>query len=185
MIKLFNINFDNIYKKENQGKFMVMGLLLLCFGAYSFFNKYIGIKVISFSISLLLIFFAYLNYKNNIVELKRYASNEEIRPFRLLQISLIGGSLLLFLFPEKIQVFISSLLGVYIILKQIINIIVNKNNIYYRFGFFNIVAFLFGFTLVVSPLILSKFIVSILSVIVVLIGSYLISISNRLRRRSM
>ena len=185
MIQFFNINFDNIYKKENQSKFMIMGLLLLCLGAYSFFNKYVGIKIISFSISMLLIFFSYLNYKNNIVELKRYASNKEIRHFRLLQISLIGGAILLFIFPEKIQIFISSLIGVYIILKQIINIISNKNNPYYKFGFFNIIAFLFGFTLVVSPLILSKFIVSILSILVMLIGSYLISVSNKLRRQSM
>lgn len=183
MIQFFNINFDNIYKKENQIKFMIMGLLLLCLGAYSFFNKYIGIKIVSFSISILLIFFAYLNYKNNIVELKRYASKEEIRPFRLLQISLISGAILLFVFPEEIQIFISSLIGVYIILKQIINIISNKNNPYYKFGFFNIISFLFGFTLVVSPLVLSKFIVSILSVVVMLIGSYLISISNRLKRQ--
>lgn len=181
MVKFFNINFDNIYKKENQSKFMMMGILLLCLGVYSIFNKYAGIKIVSFSIGILLVFFAYLNYKNNIVELKRYASNEEIKPFKLLQIIFIAGAILLFLYPEGTQVFISTVIGIYIVLTQIINIISNKDNPNYKFGFFNIISFLFGLIIFISPFILSKLIVSILSVTVIIIGSYLISVSNKLR----
>lgn len=181
MIQFFNINFDNIYKKENYSKFMIMGLALLFLGVFSFFNKYIGIKIISFALSALFIFFAYLNYKNNIVELKRYAPSEEIKPFRVLQFILLVSALVLILFPEKIQIFISLLCGIYIVSKQIINIIQNKNNIYYKFGFFNIISFIFGFTLIVSPLILSKFIVSILSILIIMIGFYLLSVANKIK----
>lgn len=181
MIQFFNINFNNIYKKENKNKFKTIGFLLLCFGIYSFFNKHMGIKIVSFSIGITLIFFAYLNYKNNIVELKRYASSKEIKPFILIQIIFILGALLLFLFPKKIHIFISSLFGIYIILKQIAFIFYNKNNPYSKFGFLNIILLLFGFTLLVSPLILSRFIVSILSILVIIIGFFLISISNKLK----
>ncbi|WP_042273026.1 DUF308 domain-containing protein [Faecalimicrobium dakarense] len=180
MFQIFNINFDNMFKKENSTKFVLMGVLLLGLGAFSFFNKHIGIKITSMALSIVLLFFAYLNLKN-INELRRYASKEEIRPFTNLQIILLVSAVILFLFPEKIQVLISSIAGAYIIFSQVKRIIINKNNPYYRFGAFNILTLLFGFTLILSPLFLSRFIVSILSILIMLIGSYLISMGNRLK----
>lgn len=180
MFQMFNINFNNMFKKENSTKFILMGVLLLGLGVVSFFNKHIGIKIISIALSMALLFFAYLNLKN-INELKRYTPKEEIKPFTNLQIILLISAIVLFLFPEKIQVLISSIAGAYIIFSQLKRIIVNKNNPYYRFGIFNILTLLFGFTLILSPLFLSKFIVSILSILIMLIGSYLISIGNRLK----
>lgn len=180
MFQMFNINFNNMFKKENSTKFILMGVLLLGLGVFSFFNKHIGIKIISMALGMALLFFAYLNLKN-INELKRYTPKEEIKPFTNLQIILLISAIVLFLFPEKIQVLISSIAGAYIIFSQLKRIIVNKNNPYYRFGLFNILTLLFGFTLILSPLFLSKFIVSILSILIILIGSYLISIGNRLK----
>jgi uncharacterized membrane protein HdeD (DUF308 family) len=177
---MFNINFDNMFKKENSTKFVLMGVLLFGIGAFSFFNKHIGIKIISMALSIVLLFFAYLNLKN-INELRRYATKEEIRPFTNLQIMLLISAFVLFLFPEKIQVLISSIAGAYIIFSQVKRIIVSKNNSYYRFEFFNILTLLFGFTLILSPLFLSRFIVSILSILIMLIGSYLISMGNKLK----
>ncbi|MGX4599303.1 DUF308 domain-containing protein [Faecalimicrobium sp. JNUCC 81] len=180
MFQIFNINFDNMLKKENSTKFILIGVLLLVLGAFSFFNKYLGIKIISMALSIVLLFFAYLNLKN-INDLRRYASKEEIRPFTNLQMILLISAVVLFLFPEKIQVLISSTAGAYIIFSQVKRLIVNKNNPYYRFGALNILTILFGFTLILSPLFLSRFIVSILSILIMLIGSYLVSMGNKLK----
>lgn len=180
MFQMFNINFDNMFKKENSTKFILMGVLLLGLGIFSFFNKHIGIRIVSTALSIVLIFFAYLNLKN-INELRRYAPKEEIRPFTNLQIILLVSAVVLLLFPEKIQVLISSIAGAYIIISQVKKLMVGRNNPYYSFGLFNILALLFGFTLILSPLFLSKFIVTILSIFIMLIGSYLISIGNRLK----
>jgi uncharacterized membrane protein len=57
-----------------------------------------------------------------------------------------------------------------------------RNNPYYRFKASNLFLLLIGITLVVSPLFLSNFIASILSVIIILIGSYLLSTGNKLKQ---
>lgn len=180
MFQIFNINFHNILKKENSIKFTVMGILLILLGIFSFLNKYLGIKVISIALGLTSMFFVYLNFKN-INELKRYASKKEIRPFINLQIVLLTSALLLFLFPEKTHVLISCIAGAYIIIYQIKKLISNKNNPYYRLRFFNVIVLLFGFTLILSPLLLSRFIVSILSSLIIFVGSCLIFIGNKFR----
>lgn len=180
MFQMFNINFSNMYKKENSAKFMIIGVLLIGFGVLSFINKGIGIKLLSFAFSLLLLFFAYLNLKN-INELRRYAPKEEIKPFIGIQCIFLISAILLIVFPTKIQIFISSIFGIYIIYSQIINLIRNKNNPYYRFGTFNLIKVIFGFILIFSPFFLSRFIVSILSLILILIGFSILSVGNKLK----
>lgn len=180
MFQIFNFNFTSLNKKENASKFTIIGSILLILGVLSFFNKTIGIKLISWALGIILLFIAYLNLKN-INELKRYASKEEIAPHQRMQIFLLVGVVLLFLFPQKIQGFISSIFGIYLVTNQLIKIVNSKSNPYYRFGFWNIVEFIIGLTLIVSPLFLSRFIASILSVVIISIGLYLISTGSRLK----
>lgn len=181
MFSMFNINFDSIYKKENSTKFTIIGILLLALGVVSFFYKGIGIKLVSWSLGVALLFLAYLNLKN-INELRRYASKTEISPFTRLQFIILVTAVLLFLFPQRIQGLISSLFGLYFIITQTIKIIKERNNPYHKFGAGNIFMLILGFTLIVSPLFLSNFIASILSLLIILIGAYLVSTGNKLKQ---
>lgn len=181
MFSIFNFNFNNIYKKENSTKFIVIGFVLLVLGVISFLYKGLGIKLVSWSFGVILLFLAYLNLKN-INELKRYASKSEINPFTRFQFIIFTCALLLFLFPQRIQGFISSLFGLYIIFTQIRKVIKQNNNPYYKLGASNLFMILIGITLVISPFVLSNFIASILSVLIILIGSYLISTGNKLKQ---
>lgn len=180
MFQIFSYNFDSLNKKENYTKFLVMGYTLIVLGIFSFIYKSLGIKLVSWTLAIALLFIAYLNLKN-INELRRYASKEEISPYTRTQFIILFVVLLLFLFPEKIQGFVSFLGGGYIIVSQLLKILNNKNNPYYRFGFSSIFTILIGFTLILSPLFLSRFIVSIISLIVILIGLSLVSAGNNLK----
>ncbi|MGL5348372.1 MAG: DUF308 domain-containing protein [Peptostreptococcaceae bacterium] len=181
MFTMFNINFDNVYKKENSNKFTVIGIILLALGVISFFYKGLGIKLVSWALSITLLFLAYLNLKN-INELRRYASKNEILPFTRIQAILLISALLLFIFPHRIQGVISSLIGLYLIITQVIQLVKSRNNPYTRFGFGTIFTLIFGFTLVFSPLFLSNFIASLLSILIILIGAYLLSTGNKLKQ---
>ena len=167
MFQFFNINFDGVNKKENATKFISIGLVLIVLGTLSL-------------LGLSLLFIAYLNLKN-INELSRYASKEELKPHKRNQAIILFFVVLLFIFPTKIQGFISSVIGAYLVVNQLLKIAASKNNPYFRFGLSNIFAFLFGITLIISPLFLSKFISSIMSFIVIIIGLNLFTMGNRLR----
>lgn len=180
MFQFFNINFDGINKKENASKFIVIGLTLIILGTLSLIYKGLGIKLVSWLLSLSLLFIAYLNLKN-INELSRYASKEELKPYKRAQAVLLTLVALLFLFPTKIQGFISSVIGVYMVINQLLKIVANKNNPYFKFGLSKILVFLLGIILIISPLFLSKFISSIMSFIVILIGLSLFTKGNILR----
>ena len=177
MIQFFNINFDGLNKKENSSKLIFIGLSLIILGAVSLIYKDFGIKIVSWILAIALLFLAYFNLKN-INELSRYASRNEIRPYKRIQWLLLILSILLFIFPSKIQGFISFIIGAYIIINQLLKISSSKTNPYFRFGLSNIISILFGISLIVSPLLLSKFISSIISIIVIIIGVNLFAKGN-------
>lgn len=180
MFQFFNINFNGVNKKENATKFIVLGLVLIILGTLSLLYKNLGIKIVSWLLGLSLLFIAYLNLKN-INELSRYASKEELKPYKRNQAIVLSFVVLLFIFPTKIQGFISSIVGMYLVISQLLKITSSKNNPYFKFGLSNIFIFLLGIILIISPLFLSKFISSIMSFIVIIIGLNLFNIGNRLR----
>ena len=157
-----------------------MGILFLALGALSFLYKGIGIKIVSWTLAIALLFASYLNLKN-INELRRYAHKNEIYPFMRIQFVLLFGAILLILFPNKIQVLISSILGIYFIFSQLLRILKSKNNPYYKLGSWNILELIFGFILILSPFFLSRFIASIFSLLIVLLGFHLLSTGKRLK----
>lgn len=180
MFQFFSFNFDSLNKKENATKFLVIGYLLVVLGFFSFIYKGSAIKFVSLTLAIALLFIAYFNLKN-INELRRYASKEEIAPYTRSQTIILIAALLLFLFPVKIQSLISFAGGCIIIYSQLTKIISNNNNSYYRFSFGSILMLILGLTLILSPLFLSRIIVSIFSLIIVLIGFQLISTGNRFK----
>ncbi|MGL6104748.1 DUF308 domain-containing protein [Romboutsia sp.] len=180
MFRIFDINFDTIYKKENSSKFTVLGALLIILGVISFLYKGLGIKLVSWTLCLTMLFLAYLNFKN-INELNRYAPKSEVVPYKRIQFILLTIAILLFLFPQKIQGLISFAFGIYFIYTQLAKFFKGRNNPYYSFGFGNIFVLVIGFTLVFSPLFLSNFIASMLSILIILIGGYLFSTGKKLK----
>ncbi|QJA08910.1 hypothetical protein HF520_08085 [Romboutsia sp. CE17] len=180
MFQFFSFNLDGLNKKENAGRFISLGLVLIILGTLSLIYKGLGIKLVSWLLGLSLLFIAYLNLKN-INELARYTPKEELKPYKRNQAVLLVVIVLLFLFPTKIQSMISLVLGVYLVVSQLLKITASKNDPYFRFGLLNILIFLFGLTLIISPLFLSRFISSIMSLIVIVIGLNLFATGNRLR----
>ncbi|HBF4993346.1 TPA: DUF308 domain-containing protein [Clostridioides difficile] len=177
----FNIDFNNFNKKENAIKFMLMGVLLIILGLLCLTFKTLGIKLISWTFGIALLFFAYLNLKN-INELKRYATKEEIKPSINIQWVLIIACILLFVFPQKIQSIFSLFLGFYLIFNQLVALVNSKNNPYSKFTTWNIIKILFGICLILSPLFLSRFIVSIMSFFIILFGLVLFFSGNTARK---
>lgn len=180
MFRMFDINFDSIYKRENYNKFIYSGILLIALGTISFLYKGLGIKLVSWTLGITLLLLSYLNLKN-INELNRYAPKSEIKPYKRIQFFLLVTVVLLFLFPKGIQGIISYIFGLYFISKKLVKFFKYKNNPYYRFNFGDIFTLILGVTLVLSPLFLSKFIASLLSMIIILIGFYLFNIGKRLK----
>lgn len=181
MFQMFNFNLNNFYNRENSNKFIFIGILLLICGVYSLFNKHISINILSWAVSLLFLFIAYMNLKN-INELKRYASKEEIKPYTYMQIGLLIAASIFLFFPSMVQKFISSMMGIYLLFREISSFINNKDNPYYKFGFFNVLKLIFGVILIISPFFLSNFISSIISFIIISIGLSMISTGNRIKR---
>ena len=73
MIQFFNFNFEWLNKKENAYKFIFIGISLIVLGTISLIYKRLGIKIVSWTLGVCLLFLAYFNLKN-INELSRYAS---------------------------------------------------------------------------------------------------------------
>ena len=175
-----NFNFNNFNKKEDANKFILFGALLLVLGFSSFIFSGIGIKLISYAVASILLFFIYINLKN-INELRRYEPNEKVRPYVIMQGVLIVLTLILLIYPQKVQAMISYVFGGYILLNSLLEFIRNKNNPMYHFGFLKVIKIMFGFMFILSPLFLSAFISNILSLIVIFIGLSLISNGRNLK----
>lgn len=173
-----NFNFNNFNQKENANNFIIMGILLLLIGTLSLLFKNLGIKVLSFGLGAVCLFLAYLNLKT-INELKRYESKETLKPYKNRELILIVVALLFFIFPQQIQGFFSSILGAYLLVTQIIAFFNSRKNPCIKFNGFLLIC---GLILILSPLFLSGFIATFLSLIFVLIGFQLLSTGNKLKK---
>ncbi|WP_250675227.1 hypothetical protein LZ906_006100 [Paraclostridium ghonii] len=176
-----NFNFNNFDQKKNANNFIMSGFLLLIVGTISLLFKNLGIKLLSFGLGAICLFLAYLNLKV-INELKRYESKQTIRPYKNRQIILIVVAILFFIFPQQIQGFFSSIFGAYLLVNQIMIFFNSRKNPYIRFNGFNGFLLICGLILILSPLFLSGFIATFLSLILVLIGFQLLSTGNRLKK---
>lgn len=176
-----NFKFIDFSKKENAHKFILIGVLLLVLGTVSLLFRHIGIKIISFTLGLVCLILAYFNLKT-INELKRYESKTTIKPYLIRQSILIVVSILLFIFPEQIQGFFSSIAGAFLVVNQIMKLINSKKNPYQSFTSFNGFLLIIGLVLILSPLFLSGFIATISSFIIVLVGFQLLSTGNKLNK---
>lgn len=176
-----NFNFNNFNQKKNANNFIMSGVLLLIVGTISLLFRSLGIKLLSFGLGAICLFLAYLNLKT-INELKRYESKQTIRPYINIQVILIVVAILFFVFPQKIQGFFSSIFGAYLLVNQIMIFFNSRKNPYLRFNGFNGFLLICGLILIISPLFLSAFIATFLSLILVLIGFQLLSTGNKLKK---
>ncbi len=178
---MFFMNFNDFNKKENANKFVVFGFIMLCLGFASFIFKDMGVRIISYSVAILFLFFAYLNGMN-INDRRRYQLSTEIKPYLILEGVLITVSILFFVFPTKIQEISSVIIGSSMLISNVRNYISNKDNPYYTIGFSKILSFIFSLVLIFSPLFLTKFLLSIFSFVIITIGINLFSFGMKMRR---
>lgn len=176
-----NFRFVDFSKKENAGKFILIGTLLLVLGTISLLFRHIGIKIVSFTIGLVCLILAYFNLKT-INELRRYETKNVLKPYKIKQSILIMVAILFFVFPEQIQGFFSSIAGAFLVMNQIMRLIASKKNPHQSFTNFNGFLLIIGLVLILSPLFLSSFIATFTSLILVLIGFQLLSTGNKLKK---
>lgn len=179
---MFYFSLKEHNKKENINKFIISGVVLILLSLISIFFRELSVRLISYSVAFLFLFISYLNLLN-INERRRYQSKKEVRPFVISQVFLILIAITFIIFPTKIQASISIFFGVYILVKSIFEYIRNKNNPYYIFSFSKVFSLLVGIILIISPLFLSKFIISIMSFLIFLIGTTLTSFGFSIKRK--
>lgn len=176
---IYNFNFSNLFDKKNGKKFIILGVILLAIGTYCITKKNVGINIFSWGIGIAFVYGAWLSLRR-LNELSRYADKNEIFKARLNCIGLFIIAILLFIFPKYVNIVLSVLLGVFLVYREIVTYISYKRFSRMYFGTANLVKLLIGIALIVSPLFLSRFLVSILSSIVVIFGIYFISIGIKL-----
>lgn len=166
----FYLNFNDFYDEKNAKKLVVLGVILLSIGFYCITRKYIGIKIFSWGLSLVFLYGAWISLKK-VNELSRYASSKEINMARLNLAAYLAITILLIIFPKYVNMFLSVVLGSIIVYRQLsylFQLRAYAGNSY--FSMWNVIKLFMGVALIVSPLFLSKFLVSILSFIAILFG---------------
>lgn len=176
---IYSFNFSNMFDKKNGKKLVILGVIMLAIGVYCLTKKSVGIKVFSWGLSIIFLYGAWLNLKS-LNELTRYASKIEIRNARFNLLVYFIIALLLLVFPKYINMLLSTVLGVYLIYKEILIFLGHKRYGVSRYSIWNVLKLFIGVLLIVSPLYLSKFLVSILSIIIIIFGINFITNGIRL-----
>ena len=176
---LFNFNLNDFYRNKDGKKIIVLGVTLLAVGIYCSTRRYMGIKIFSWGISLVFFYGAWLSLKE-LNQLTKYASRTEIRKQRLYLFGFLLMALLLIIFPRWINIVISVILGILLVCRQIGKYLNYRKHKISYYGAMDIIIFIVGIMMIVSPLFLSKFIVGILSAIAILFGMYFLSIGIKI-----
>lgn len=163
------IDFNNFYKKENSTKLIILGVILLAVGVNCISRKTMGINVFSWGMGIALLYVAWLCLKE-VNELRRYATKKEVNKYRIIGVGSLIIAILLFAFPLYVNMALSVVFGIYILYYEISGYLRNRRYAYYRFGTWKILKIVIGILLIVSPLFLSRFMVTILSAITIIFG---------------
>ncbi len=174
-----NFNIKEIYNSKNGRSFIILGVILLAIGVSCLSKKSVGINVFSWGISLAFLYGAWVNYKVY-RGLNRFSNKTEKNRSIFYIVAFIAIALLLLLFPEVVNVFLSVLIGVFLLYKQLIRFLKFRRYEGYLFGVWDIIKILLGIMLIVSPLFLARSLVSILSIITIIFGIYFLSLGIKL-----
>lgn len=175
----FNINFMDIYDRKNYKKLIILGVILLSIGFYCISRKSVGINIFSWGIALCFLYGAWLAFKE-VNELNKYAPRSQVNKMRIRCLAFFVVALLLFAFPKQVNMVLSILLGAYVIYIEVKYYMSSRKYVGYTFGTWNIVKLILGILLIISPLFLTKFLVSILSFIAIFFGINFIAAGIRL-----
>lgn len=180
MYMFLNFNLNNLYNKKNSRKLIILGVILLAVGAYCLSRKTVGVNVFSWGIAIAFLYGAWLKLKD-FNELSRYADKSKIKKARNISIILFIIALLLFIFPKYINMALSIALGAYILYYEMSRYLRNRRYSTYYFGTWNMLKIVIAVLLIVSPLFLTKFLVSILSFIAIIFGINFMTTGIKLR----
>ncbi|WAW14002.1 DUF308 domain-containing protein [Peptostreptococcus equinus] len=167
-----NFNINSLFTKKNSTKLIILGVILLAIGSYCTTKRIVAINIFSWGMALAFLFAAFLALKEY-NSLRPYASKKEVNKFRNLTITLVIIALMLIIFPKYMNMFMSMLIGSYIIVNQSIKYF-KQSKYYRRITLAFLLKILLGVLLIISPLFLANFLVSILSTISIIFGVYFI-----------
>lgn len=177
-----NFNFSGIFDSKNSKKFIVLGVILLAIGTYCISRKNIGINVFSWGMGIAFLYGAWLSLKN-LNELTRYSDKKEINKARMKCMGLFVTAILLFIFPKQVNTLLSISIGLFLLVRELQNYMNYRRFSTVYFSTSNVLKLLVGILLIVSPLFLSRFLVSILSGIVIIFGVYFIVVGINIINR--
>lgn len=166
---IYTFNSNNFYDKKNSRKLIVLGVILLAVGAYCISRRYAGIQIFSWGMGIVSLYASWLCLKE-MNELRRYAERKKVRRMRMYCLGFLLLTILLFVFPTWTNLVLSIALGIYLIIREI----QNRKNL-------NVFKLVLGIILVISPLFLTSFLVSILSFICILVGISFLSAGLKMR----
>src|SRR3712207_1579814 len=176
---LFNFNLNDFYRNKDGKKIIVLGVSLIAVGIYCSTRRHMFIKIFSWGISLVFFYGAWLSLKE-LNQLTKYASRTEIKKQRLHLLGFLLMAILLIVFPKWINIVISMVLGVLIVSRQVSKCLNYRKYKIVHYGAMDMIIFLVGLMMIVSPLFLSRFIVGILSGIGILFGIYFLSVGIKI-----
>ncbi|MBC2577518.1 hypothetical protein HLB30_03160 [Peptostreptococcus russellii] len=165
----FNFNLNDLYRKENSKKLIILGVILLAIGANCISRKTMGLRVFSWGIAIAFLYGAWICLKE-VNQLRSYASKKEINRFRITGIILLVVAILLAVFPVQVNIVLSMAAGIYILIYEFLSYRRNRRYAYYSVGPWKVTKIVIGILLLVSPLFLTRFLVVILSMISIIFG---------------
>lgn len=167
-----NFNIPNLFSEKNSKKLIILGVILLAIGSYCTTRRIAAINVFSWGVSILFLFAAFLSLKEY-NSLRPFADKKQVNKYRNISLVLLSIAILLIVFPKYMNMFMSIMIGSFIVVDQIIKYF--KQNKYYRkLGLGLAFKIFMGIIMIVSPLFLANFLVSILSTIAIIFGVYFI-----------
>lgn len=178
----FKLDLNNFFDRKNSKKFIILGVILLAVGVYCMTRKNISINIFSYGLALVFFYGSWLSLRE-INELGRYASKDDINKARISLFFLFIIAVLLILFPKTVNSIISILIGVYLIYNVMNRYIKNRKYEFYNITGFEIIKFVIGVVMIVSPLFLSRFLIGIFSTITIIFGMYFIITGVKLESR--
>lgn len=176
---IFNFNLNDFLKNKDGKKIIIMGVTLLAVGIYCSTRRNMGINIFSWGLSLVFFYGAWLSLKE-LNQLTKYAAKSDIRRQRYYLYSCLAIAILLIVWPKWVNMVASIVLGLLLLSIQIKKYLDYRRHRLPYYGLGDLVKLLVGLMLIMSPLFLSKFIVSILSFIAILIGIYFINIGIKI-----
>ncbi|WP_101772822.1 DUF308 domain-containing protein [Peptostreptococcus faecalis] len=176
----YNFFIQEINNKKKYRNLIILGVILLAIGVYCLSKKTVGVSIFSWGIAIAFLYGGWISLKQ-LNELSRYESKSEINRARAYTIMFFAMAILLFVFPKTVNMILSIGLGIYILYQEAVKYLAMKNYFGSYFDTWAVIKLIMGVIMIISPLFLSRFLVSILSVIAIIFGMFFLMTGINIR----